>query len=88
MVQGDTLTAYAGARAGFAAGFPVAHVEAGLRAPTPADPFPEEWFRRQIATRAAVHFAPCKSAHGNLLAEGTPPERIHHVGNTLSLIHI
>ena len=58
IVQGDTLTAYAGTRAATRAGCPVAHVEAGLRAPTPSDPFPEEWFRRQIARHAYLHFAP------------------------------
>ncbi len=82
LVQGDTLTAYAGARAGAEAGIRVVHVEAGLRAPSVSDPFPEEWFRRQIAHHAHYHFAPCLSAHMNLLAEGTPPERIHRVGNT------
>lgn len=82
IVQGDTLTAYAGARATAASGCRVVHVEAGLRAPTARDPFPEEWFRRRIARHADVHFAPCDSAHANLLAEGTPPERIHRVGNT------
>lgn len=82
LVQGDTLTAYAGARAGAAAGCPVVHVEAGLRAPSVSDPFPEEWFRRRIATHAHFHFVPCASALSNLLAEGTPPERIYHVGNT------
>jgi UDP-N-acetylglucosamine 2-epimerase (non-hydrolysing) len=60
----------------------VVHVEAGLRAPSVSDPFPEEWFRRQIATHTHFHFAPCESAHRNLLAEGTPPERIYRVGNT------
>jgi len=82
IVQGDTLTAYAGARGAAASGCRVVHVEAGLRAPTARDPFPEEWFRRRIARHADVHFAPCDSAHANLLAEGTPPERIHRVGNT------
>jgi UDP-N-acetylglucosamine 2-epimerase (non-hydrolysing) len=82
LVQGDTLTAYAGARAGADAGCPVVHVEAGLRAPTVADPFPEEWFRRRIARHAEFHFAPCDSAYRNLIAEGTPRERIHQVGNT------
>jgi UDP-N-acetylglucosamine 2-epimerase (non-hydrolysing) len=82
LVQGDTLTAYAGARAGAEAGYPVVHVEAGLRAPTVSDPFPEEWFRRRIASHAQFHFAPCASAQTNLIAEGTPPERIHCVGNT------
>jgi UDP-N-acetylglucosamine 2-epimerase (non-hydrolysing) len=82
LVQGDTLTAYAGARAGIHAGRAVAHVEAGLRTPNVADPFPEEWFRRRIAGHARWHFAPSASAHANLLAEGVPPERIHAVGNT------
>lgn len=82
LVQGDTLTAYAGARAGAEAGYPVVHVEAGLRAPTVSDPFPEEWFRRRIASYAQIHFTPCASAHANLLLEGTPAERIHFVGNT------
>ncbi len=63
VVQGDTLTAYAGARAGAQSGYPVVHVEAGLRAPSVSDPFPEEWFRRRIARHADLHFAPCDSAH-------------------------
>ncbi len=82
VVQGDTLTAYAGARAGARTGIPVVHVEAGLRAPSVSDPFPEEWFRRRIARYADFHFAPCASAHRNLLAEGMPADRIHDVGNT------
>lgn len=82
LVQGDTLTAYAGARAGADTGCPVVHVEAGLRAPSVSDPFPEEWFRRRIAGHARYHFTPCASAYENLLAEGTPPGRIHQVGNT------
>jgi len=82
IVQGDTLTAYAGARAAARAGCRVAHVEAGLRAPTASDPFPEEWFRRQIARHAYLHFAPCDSAYANLVAEGVPVERIHQTGNT------
>lgn len=82
VVQGDTLTAYAGARAGTQAGVPVVHVEAGLRAPSVSDPFPEEWFRRRIARYAHHHFAPCASAQDNLLAEGAPAHRVHAVGNT------
>jgi len=82
LVQGDTLTAYAGTRAGVRTHCQVVHVEAGLRTPSVADPFPEEWFRRRIAGHATHHFAPSASAHANLLAEGVPPERIHNVGNT------
>ncbi len=82
LVQGDTLTAYAGARAGRDAGCRVAHVEAGLRTDTLADPFPEEWFRRRIARNADLHFAPSRSAVANLVREGTDPGTIHRVGNT------
>lgn len=82
IVQGDTLTAYAGARAARAAQVRVVHVEAGLRAPTQAEPFPEEWFRRRIARHADLHFAPCASALRNLVREGVPRERIDLVGNT------
>ena len=82
VVQGDTLTAYAGARAAARTGYPVAHVEAGLRAPTASDPFPEEWFRRRIARHADLHFAPSDSAYFNLVAEGVPGDRIHRTGNT------
>jgi UDP-N-acetylglucosamine 2-epimerase (non-hydrolysing) len=82
IIQGDTLTAYAGARIAHAAGYPVAHVEAGLRTDNPRDPFPEEWFRREISRYATLHFSPCRSATANLLAEGIPPHAIHQVGNT------
>lgn len=83
IVQGDTATAYAGALAGRDLGLPVAHVEAGLRSPHLRDPFPEEWFRRQISRIASLHFAPTAMAAGNLLAEGISPERIHETGNTI-----
>lgn len=83
VVQGDTATAYAGALAGDAAGIRVAHVEAGLRTPTPLRPFPEEPFRRRIATLAEWHFAPTKMAADHLLGEGIPNDAIHVAGNTV-----
>lgn len=82
LVQGDTLTAYAGARAGREAGAMVIHVEAGLRTDRATDPFPEEWLRRRIARLADVHFAPSASAVAHLRREGVPAQAIHHVGNT------
>jgi UDP-N-acetylglucosamine 2-epimerase (non-hydrolysing) len=82
LVQGDTLTAYAGARAARDAGCLVGHIEAGLRTDSIRDPFPEEWFRRRIARSADLHFAPSDSAVGNLLAEGFERAAIHRVGNT------
>jgi UDP-N-acetylglucosamine 2-epimerase (non-hydrolysing) len=82
VVQGDTLTAYAGARTAHDMGLKVAHVEAGLRTERPREPFPEEWFRRRIARFADLHFAPCASATRNLLDEGVPELAIHQTGNT------
>jgi UDP-N-acetylglucosamine 2-epimerase (non-hydrolysing) len=82
LVQGDTLTAYAGARVAHQAGYQVGHVEAGLRTDTPRDPFPEEWFRRRIARFSNLHFAPCRSAVDHLVSENIDPAAIHHVGNT------
>ncbi|MEP6656408.1 MAG: UDP-N-acetylglucosamine 2-epimerase, partial [Betaproteobacteria bacterium] len=43
---------------------------------------PEEWFRRRIARYARWHFAPCRSAEANLVAEGIAPMDIFRVGNT------
>lgn len=82
VVQGDTLTAFAGARAGRAVGCRVAHVEAGLRTESVMDPFPEEWFRRRIARLADLHFAPSRSAVVHLCREGVDPATVHFVGNT------
>ena len=82
LVQGDTLTSYAGAVAGSDAGCAVAHVEAGLRTPSVSEPFPEEWFRRRIAQFASIHFAPTRAAVAHLRAEGVPSDAIHFTGNT------
>src|ERR1700682_685974 len=82
IVQGDTLTAYSGARAARDTSTVLAHVEAGLRTDTIADPFPEEWFRRRIARYASIHFSPSASATRNLLAEEVDAGSIHQVGNT------
>jgi UDP-N-acetylglucosamine 2-epimerase (non-hydrolysing) len=82
LVQGDTLTAYSGARAARDTGCALAHVEAGLRTDAVLEPFPEEWFRRRIARFAQIHFAPCRSAVENLVAEGVAEHAVHHVGNT------
>ncbi|HEY5309403.1 MAG TPA: UDP-N-acetylglucosamine 2-epimerase, partial [Casimicrobiaceae bacterium] len=82
MVQGDTLTAYSGARAARDTSSTIAHVEAGLRTDALLEPFPEEWFRRQIARHADLHFAPSSAAAENLFAEGHDCRSVHNVGNT------
>ena len=82
LVQGDTLTSYAGAAAGRDSGCSVAHVEAGLRTPSAVEPFPEEWFRRRIAQLADIHFAPTRAAVAHLRAESVAAESIYQTGNT------
>jgi UDP-N-acetylglucosamine 2-epimerase (non-hydrolysing) len=69
--------------AGFYAGIPVAHVEAGLRSGDVAAPYPEEMNRRLVTSLAALHLAPTARARQNLLAESVAPERIVVTGNTV-----
>ncbi len=83
MVQGDTSTAYAGSLAARTTGVRLVHVEAGLRTTHPYRPFPEEMFRRRIATMAHLHFAPTALAAANLCGEGVPASQIHICGNTI-----
>lgn len=81
MVQGDTSSALGAALAGFMAGAPVAHVEAGLRTHDPLLPWPEEEYRTAIDARADLLFAPTETAATNLRNEQVPGE-IHVTGNT------
>ena len=69
------------ALAGFLAGVPVAHVEAGLRTHDPALPWPEEEFRTAIDARAELLFAPTELSRAHLIDERVPGE-IHVTGNT------
>jgi UDP-N-acetylglucosamine 2-epimerase (non-hydrolysing) len=81
LVQGDTSSALGGALAGFSAGVPVGHIEAGLRTFDPAMPWPEEDNRVAIDSRATVLFAPTEESAGNVRLEN-PPGEIHVTGNT------
>lgn len=81
IVQGDTSSALGGALAGFEAGIPVAHVEAGLRTHDPALPWPEEEYRVAIDAHADLLFAPTETAAANLRTEHVPGE-IYVTGNT------
>lgn len=83
IVQGDTLSALAGAQAAFFRKIPVAHVEAGLRSGYIDNPYPEEMCRRAISLMSAVHFAPTRQAANILLEENTPKARIVVTGNTI-----
>jgi len=81
IVQGDTSSALGAALAGFTAGVPVAHVEAGLRTGDPALPWPEEEYRTAIDAGADLLFAPTETAAANLRAEQVQGA-IHVTGNT------
>jgi UDP-N-acetylglucosamine 2-epimerase (non-hydrolysing) len=81
VVQGDTSSALGAALAGFTAGVPVAHVEAGLRTHDPSLPWPEEEYRTAIDADADLLFAPTELAAANLRAEKVPGE-IHVTGNS------
>ena len=83
IVQGDTTTCLAASLAAFYAGVPVGHVEAGLRTGDLSAPFPEEANRVLVSRLARLHFAPTARSRDNLLAEGTPPDRIFVTGNTV-----
>ena len=81
IVQGDTSSALGGALAAFAAGVPVAHVEAGLRTHDPLQPWPEEEYRVAIDDGADLLFAPTETSAANLRAERVRGE-VHVTGNT------
>ena len=83
IVQGDTVSALAGAAAGFLARVPVAHVEAGLRTNDLYSPWPEEFDRRVVTLCAQLHFPPTEVARANLQAEGVASDRIVVTGNTV-----
>jgi len=83
LVHGDTTTTLATAMAGFYAGVPVGHVEAGLRTHNLYAPFPEE-FNRQVASKATRwHFAPTELSRANLIAERVDGNNISVTGNTV-----
>jgi UDP-N-acetylglucosamine 2-epimerase (non-hydrolysing) len=81
VVQGDTSSALGAALGGFAAGVPIAHVEAGLRTYDKALPWPEEEYRTAIDAKAALLFAPTELAAANLASERVSGT-VHVTGNT------
>ena len=81
IVQGDTSSALGGALAGFVAGVPVAHIEAGLRSHDVTMPWPEEEYRTAIDAQAELLFAPTALAAANLRGERVAGE-IFVTGNT------
>lgn len=82
VVQGDTVSAFAGALVGFLQKIAVVHLEAGLRTTDLYQPHPEEGLRRAISRLASLHLAPTDHAKENLLQEGISVETIVVTGNT------
>jgi UDP-N-acetylglucosamine 2-epimerase (non-hydrolysing) len=81
VVPGDVNSTLAAALTAVKLGFPVAHIESGLRSFDLA--MPEE-VNRIVADRfAKLLFLHSEEASGNLRAEGIPDERMHMVGNTM-----
>jgi UDP-N-acetylglucosamine 2-epimerase (non-hydrolysing) len=81
-VQGDTMSAFCGALAGFYSKVPVFHVEAGLRSGDLYEPFPEEALREMISKITALHFAPTNSTKEMLIKENIKEDKIVVSGNT------
>ena len=63
VVQGDTLSAYAGALIGYLNRIPVGHVEAGLRSGNILAPWPEEGLRKMIDQISTILWVPTQSEH-------------------------
>jgi UDP-N-acetylglucosamine 2-epimerase (non-hydrolysing) len=83
LVHGDTSTTLAASMAGFFAGVPIGHVEAGLRTYRITEPFPEE-FNRQVASKVSRwNFAPTEGNRQNLLKESFEDTSITVTGNTV-----
>ena len=83
VVQGDTMSVFAGACAAFYNRIPVCHIEAGLRSFDVAEPFPEEALRQMVSRISAIHFAPTEKSRQNLINENVDAEKIFVTGNTV-----
>jgi len=83
IVHGDTTTTMAASLSSFYEGFPVAHVEAGLRTYNLKAPFPEEFNRQFVSKIAKFHFSPTSINKTNLIAEGVNKKNIKVTGNTV-----
>lgn len=83
LVHGDTSTTLAASMAGFFAGVPVGHVEAGLRTYRMMEPFPEEFNRQVVSKIARWNFAPTEGNRQNLLKEFFEDSSITVTGNTV-----
>ena len=81
VVYGDINSTLAAAVVSAKLGFPLAHVEAGLRSFDMS--MPEEVNRRLTDVLADLCFVTSPEGIDHLRHEGVPPERIHFVGNPM-----
>jgi UDP-N-acetylglucosamine 2-epimerase (non-hydrolysing) len=81
LVYGDVNSTLAAALVCAKLQIPLGHVEAGLRSHDRS--MPEEVNRVVTDRLAGLLFTPSEDADGNLLHEGTEPEKIHFVGNVM-----
>lgn len=81
LVQGDTLSTFAGCIFGFLNKIKVIHLEAGLRTFDFQNPWPEESFRQSIVKFTELHLATTKNSKKNLINEGIKENKIKVVGN-------
>jgi len=83
IVQGDTISTYAGALYAFLNQIPILHIEAGLRSYSLGAPYPEEGLRAMISRIAYLNFTTTEQASENLIKEGVDTNKIHCIGNTV-----
>lgn len=83
VVQGDTVSALAGALVSELHAIPLIHVEAGVRSHIRDDPFPEETIRRMISPISELHLCFAESGRANLLAEGHIDDQLKVVPHPL-----
>ena len=81
IVVGDVNSTLACALVGTKAGFPVVHLEAGLRSRDRA--MPEEINRLAVDAICDILWTPSPDADANLAAEGVDPARVSAVGNIM-----
>jgi UDP-N-acetylglucosamine 2-epimerase (non-hydrolysing) len=81
IVVGDVNSTMAASLVAAKLVIPLAHIEAGLRSFDRT--MPEEVNRLVTDRLADLLFTPSRDANDNLVAEGTPLERIHLVGNVM-----
>jgi UDP-N-acetylglucosamine 2-epimerase (non-hydrolysing) len=81
VVAGDVNSTVAVALVAAKLGFPVAHVEAGLRSRDWT--MPEEINRVVTDRLSDLLFTPSRDGDENLQAEGVEPSRVHFVGNVM-----